>query len=344
MSFFDVAPLPVREAILGNDVTLITVFDNFYGPDSNDVMKELLNWHASVTPRPFAPISALHFAAGFKDLVWVQRILGAGAPLEATTWDGKTPLHSACGWSTEENSEVVSILLDAGAKIQSCDHSGRMPIHHAAEHGFPKTITLLLERCPNVNAVTKSRSTPLHLATDARKNYSIEPLLEAGADVNAKDNEGNTPIHYAVKWSKNWDTKWVQRLLDEQADVNAMNNNDETPLHLALKGSGWREQSKLLPKPDGLMDSISTIVQILLSHDPDVNAKSKAGMTPLHEAASWASPKVLEGLLQNGADVNACNSEGMTPLHIAATDGAYGKNINLLLSNGANVNAITNDG
>jgi ankyrin repeat protein len=345
MNFFDAAPLTVRKAILGNDSALVTVFDNFYDPDSIQVVEKLLDRHASVIPSPDAPISALHYAARLKVPVLVQRILGSRAPLEATTRDGETPLHSACGWSSEEDTEVVSILLMAGANIQACDHSGRMPIHHAAQHGFPRTIKLLLGRCPNVKAVTENGSTPLHLATDKKQNDSIEPLLEAGADINAKDSGGNTPLHYAAEWSDKWDTKWVQRLLDLQADVNAGNNNDETPLHLALKGSRWRRQSSLLlPNPDGLMDGISKILQILLSQSPNVNTKSKVGLTPLHEAASWVNPTVMGALLQNGADVNARNSEGMTPLHIAVTDGAYGANIGLLLDNGADVNAVTDDG
>jgi hypothetical protein len=50
-----------------------------------------------------------------------------------------------------------------------------------------------------------------------------------------------------------------------------------------------------------------------LADGADVNAKSRAGTTPLH-LATWGHTKIIELLIANGADVNAKNVGGGTPL------------------------------
>ena len=75
---------------------------------------------------------------------------------------------------------------------------------------------------------------------------------------------------------------------------------------------------------------------------PDVNAKNKAGHTPLHMAALEGHVKAIRLLKSFGADVNAQNNADQTPLHMAAI---YGRTeaMQLLRSYGADVNAQTFD-
>ena len=46
----------------------------------------------------------------------------------------------------------------------------------------------------------------------------------------------------------------------------------------------------------------------------DVNARDRAGRTPLHMAAMRGHREMAEVLLSNGALVNACDGDGWTPL------------------------------
>jgi ankyrin repeat protein len=79
----------------------------------------------------------------------------------------------------------------------------------------------------------------------------------------------------------------------------------------------------------------------LLDADPSlINTYSHDGWTPLHLAAFFAQPSVVEALLERGAEVNARAQNGTTntPLHA----GAAGRNLEVvraLVEHGAGVNA-----
>ena len=55
------------------------------------------------------------------------------------------------------------------------------------------------------------------------------------------------------------------------------------------------------------------IVQLLLKHGADVNAKSNNSSTPLHLATS---PDIVRLLLQYNADTDARDQSFRTPLHL----------------------------
>ncbi|KAH9955136.1 ankyrin repeat-containing domain protein [Russula dissimulans] len=64
------------------------------------------------------------------------------------------------------------------------------------------------------------------------------------------------------------------------------------------------------------------VVQALLKHGADVNARDKEGQVPLHPATSPPSHvnylDIIQLLLQYGADANARDDAGCTPLHSSA--------------------------
>ena len=92
------------------------------------------------------------------------------------------------------------------------------------------------------------------------------------------------------------------------------------------------------------------MVQVLLEHKADVNARADPGETPLHflprnadgipRTPSQTSQlhNVARCLLYHGADVNARNDSLSTPLHIAARNG-WVEVVRVLLEHGASVGA-----
>jgi len=80
----------------------------------------------------------------------------------------------------------------------------------------------------------------------------------------------------------------------------------------------------------------------LLAASPDlVNARDRAGATPLHHAAGFGNIATMKMLLEHGADVNAGNKRKSTPLIWAIHDEAK---VRFLIDHGANVNARVVDG
>ncbi|KAJ2322076.1 hypothetical protein GGI00_005970 [Coemansia sp. RSA 2681] len=85
---------------------------------------------------------------------------------------------------------------------------------------------------------------------------------------------------------------------------------------------------------------LARVEQLVEADKTLVNAKDQNGYTPLHAAASWKHPKILEFLIMNGGDVNITDIDGDTPLHICE-DRACAQ---LLLDHGASAEAENDEG
>jgi hypothetical protein len=83
----------------------------------------------------------------------------------------------------------------------------------------------------------------------------------------------------------------------------------------------------------------------LISNPDFVFSKNEFGVTPLHRAAEGGYKDVVELLLAHRADVNAKDNDGDTPLALAAWDPyIYVDVTKILLAHGADVNAKDNNG
>jgi hypothetical protein len=136
-------------------------------------------------------------------------------------------------------------------------------------------------------------------ATD--RQQLLQMLLKAGANVNAveeRDNERITPLMVAVRWRNKMA---VETLVKAGARAGARDTYGETELTTLLTDS---------------RDQIS-IVGPLLESGVDVNAANIYGLTPLMRASRAQPAPVLELLIKHGADVNAKDRSGKTALGVA---------------------------
>ena len=87
------------------------------------------------------------------------------------------------------------------------------------------------------------------------------------------------------------------------------------------------------------------LVATLLAGGADPDAQDRFGWSPLHQAVSTGNPDVMRTLLANGADPDASAMWGETPLHMAVS--AVHESVaavGVLLAGGADPEALTEDG
>merc|ERR1711936_43136 len=103
----------------------------------------------------------LHCAALGGDRMIAQKLIDAGADLEASNFDHDKPLHLA---ATVGNLDVVCTLLDAGADIKGRGWMGNTALHCAAESAQVEVMEELVNRGLAIDVTNAKGEQPVHLA------------------------------------------------------------------------------------------------------------------------------------------------------------------------------------
>ena len=205
------------------------------------------------------------------------------------------------------------------------------PIHEAARVGDVEQIKFLFKNAPDlVNATDQKGLTPLHVAAANRQFAVAQVLVGLREKFDAKSSTGQTPLHVAVR---NGDARIVSLLLTNRAAVDARDNFGNTPLLLALQSADAEALdaagglgAKTMTSTGVAMASLKVqqlqLATLLVQNRASVNARNRAGATPLSQAIRLGNEPVVNLLLTAGADPNVGETgTGKTPLHVAAGRG-----------------------
>ena len=211
--------------------------------------------------------------------------------------------------------------------------SDALPLYYASLGGFYELAEHLIGKHPeHINARGGRMVTPLVAALRRRYFEVAELLHRLGADVDVLGRDGNMPLHIACVDEFVDIMHW---LLDHGAGVNVLNESPFTPLHVAANC--------------GRLQSARTLIE----HNADIHIKGQNGMSPLHVAAlRWISrdqDDIMQVLLDHGANPNARDDNNATPLHHSSwwgrnADGGTVEGTRLLLKHGAIIDAEDNEG
>jgi cytohesin len=332
---------PSRTEAFSDAVLLWRALDDNDAPAVATLLKKTKNGAASALlalREPGSGLPPLHVAARRGCPACVAALLDGGAdPRAAAGDDGATPLHALAAGSAR--AEVAERLLAAGADVNARDAKGRTPLYVAARAATPtagdaadhwglcellvaKGATVdphsaaALDRDRDLGTVLTVRDpdeggTPLHWAARAGWRKSLCALLTAGADVHAADARGHTPLRWAASPGRGAGpnrqaVKWLTEH-GAKADI----------FTAALLGDTAR-------------------VEALLAENPALaNARDADGATPLM-LASWSGARgVAEHLLERGGDVRAKDAAGRTAASCVSKTAPDAGLYELLLAAGA---------
>lgn len=249
---------------------------------------------------------ALHYALNYGHTDVIEKLLAAGAEINAKADESWAPIHYALRGA---HPKLAPMLVDKGATVD---------IYAAAGLGDLSKVQALVEAEPDlIHQRGPGGATPLHFTTTtAVANY----LLEQGADANAEDDRGRTPLN----WQSTNDDM-VQTLLAGGAKVN--------DIFLACAVGDIQQVTQLLNVDPSLLHKrkdprIGTplhvaadkgqleVARLLIQRGAAVNATTDSGnITPMHDAAFSGQAEMVQFLLTQGADAAARDTEfNATPL------------------------------
>ncbi|XP_008068166.1 protein phosphatase 1 regulatory subunit 16A [Carlito syrichta] len=249
----------------------------------------------------FPPSVALLEAAARNDLEEVRQFLRNGVSPDLANEDGLTALHQCC---IDDFREMVQQLLEAGANVNACDSECWTPLHAAATCGHLHLVELLIARGANLLAVNTDGNMPYDLCEDEQTLDCLETAM-ANRGITQDSIEGAR----AVPELRMLDD--IQNLLGTGEDLNAPLDHGATLLHIAA-ANGFSEAAALL-----------------LEHRASLSTKDQDGWEPLHAAAYWGQVHLVELLVAHGADLNAKSLMEETPLDLCGDEEVRAKLLEL---------------
>ncbi|XP_071050717.1 transient receptor potential cation channel subfamily A member 1 isoform X2 [Onthophagus taurus] len=294
-----------------------------------NILEFILSQGADFNPQDNAGNTPLHVAVENGSLDAVDYLLQIGVKTDILNEKKQAPVHLA----TElDKVTVLQVMSKHKSKIdiQQGGEHGRTALHIAAIYDHEECARILITEfgaCPRKPC--NNGYYPIHEAAKNASSKTLEVFLQWGEArgcsreemISFYDAEGNVPLHSAVHGG---DIKAVELCLKSGAKISTQQHDLSTPVHLACS-QGATEIIKLMFKMQP-----EEKVTCLASQDAQK-------MTPLHCAAMFDHPEIVECLILEGAEINVVDKEKRSPLLLAASRSGW-RTVHALIRLGADIN------
>ncbi|XP_060809510.1 transient receptor potential cation channel subfamily A member 1 [Amyelois transitella] len=326
-----------------------------------DFMRLYLSEPSRLAVRDGRGRTAAHQAAARNNTNILHFINNYGGDLNVKDNNGNTPLHVAV---ENEAIDAIEFLLQQNVDTGLLNEKTQAPIHLATELNKVSVLQVFAKYKTqfNVDLGGEHGRTALHFAAihdhdlcarvlitdlgaeckrpcnngyypihEAAKNASsrtMEVFLQWGEAkgctreqmISLYDNEGNVPLHSAVHGG---DIKAVELCLRSGAKISTQQHDLSTPVHLAC-AQGALEIVKL-------MFTMQPKEKLACLTSCDVQK-----MTPIHCAAMFDHPDIVNYLISEGSDINPLDKERRSPLLLAASRAGW-RTVHTLIRLGADI-------
>ncbi|RWS24883.1 protein phosphatase 1 regulatory subunit 16A-like protein [Leptotrombidium deliense] len=236
----------------------------------------------------FVPSVMLLEAAARNDVEEVRRLLMLGVSPDSTNEDGLTALHQCC---IDDSEEMMKLLIEFGANVNAKDSEQWTPLHAAATCGHLHLVKFLIIKGADLLAVNADGNMPYDICEDELTlDYIESEMAKRGI---------------------------TQEMIDEtRAAIENEMLNDLKDIAESGKDLEYRDGQGATPLHVGAANGYLMVVEFLLDQHVSTDVVDDDMWQPIHAAACWGHPDVVEMLVQAGADLNAKTKNGETPFDI----------------------------
>ncbi|KAL8908944.1 MAG: hypothetical protein Q9207_000520 [Kuettlingeria erythrocarpa] len=234
---------------------------------------------------------------------------------------------------------MVELMMHEGCDSNTRDDSGWNALHFASYHRQYQVIERLISGGVSAKGTTSRKETPLLLAVKNSHFPVAEQLLRSdnhSSLVGAADERGEQPAHHAVRAGSleifnllmsnalhiataYGHAALVERLLQQGANIeeklgSSSIKKDQT--HRTVEEGYWAEARWPYPGSRALHLACEYghehIAGLLINKGAKMEVSCGEGWQPLHHAAYFGSPALVETLLQGGVNPHVVTNEGKT--------------------------------
>jgi ankyrin repeat protein len=227
----------------------------------------------------------------------IERLIKAGAEVDAKNTEGATPLFFAI---INKKHEAVRTLIDHGANVNELSLYNENPLLLAINVRDPYIAEILIRNGADVNFKNRSAVTALHITSINGLAHLTDLLLYYDADIDARDNDGTTPLMAAI-WTGYADVAGL--LIVNGANMESRDNEGFTPFLVAAQNGD------------------TLIMNMLAARGVDIYARNIYNWDALALAIKSNHIHAAEFLIRSGNKWHEEARETVNPYNIAAKYG-----------------------
>ncbi|KAL8720876.1 MAG: hypothetical protein Q9225_002321 [Loekoesia sp. 1 TL-2023] len=250
----------------------------------------------------------------------LRKLIEAGGNLHVVDENGQSLLHCA---SDKDRSRIARTLIDGGLDLNNRDQSKRTPLHLASQHGNTTTLSVLLEKNADPTLKDQYGRTPSVVAWQYGQSKIID-LLGAfekdwlGCQPDEVPDSTQLPVwSMARRGLIDLLTEALATRQDDLTIAEPFSNN--TALHCAVEAHD----------PD-------TLLLLLQTRVINIDAPNRWQRTPLHLAALLGDRNAIDLLISHDADLDPQDRWGDEPLVLAHSNWHWDVMLALVVA-GANI-------